>query len=52
MEAVMEKKKQNYVFDRKLTYEEIHELVENYEYEPNFEDNGVLWDGSGILQSR
>ncbi|MBQ4402454.1 MAG: hypothetical protein IJJ91_00465 [Synergistaceae bacterium] len=47
MEAVMEKKKQSYVFDRKLTDEEIHELVENYEYEPDVEDNGVLWDRFG-----
>ncbi|MBR0186909.1 MAG: hypothetical protein IJQ24_12855 [Synergistaceae bacterium] len=47
MEAVMEKKKQSYVFDRKLTDEEIHELVENYDYEPDFEDNGVLWDRFG-----
>ena len=41
------KKKQSYVFDRKLTDEEIHELVENYEYYPDFEDDGVLWDKFG-----
>ena len=40
-------KKQSYVFDRKLSDEEIHELVENYEYTPDFEDDGVLWDRFG-----
>lgn len=39
--------KRSYVFDRKLSDEEIHELVENYEYEPEFEDDGVLWDKFG-----
>ena len=47
MEAITEKKKQSYVFDRKLTDEEIHELVENYDYTPDFEDDGVLWDKFG-----
>ena len=35
------------MFDRKLTDEEVHELVENYEYTPDFEDDGVLWDKFG-----
>ena len=39
--------KQSYVFDRKLTDSEVHELVENYEYTPDFEDDGVLWDRFG-----
>ena len=47
MEEVMTKPKQSYVFDRKLTDEEVHELVENYEYRPDFEDDGVLWDRFG-----
>ena len=42
MEEVMTKPRQSYVFDHKLTDEEVHELVENYEYRPDFEDDGVL----------
>ena len=38
MEAVMEKKKKSYVFDRKLTDEEIEELIENYDYDPKYLD--------------
>ena len=30
--------KQSYVFDHKLTDEEIHELVENYDYDPKYLD--------------
>ena len=45
MEAVQTKPKQSYVFDRKLTDEEIEQLIENYEYSPDFEDDGVLFDG-------
>ena len=33
MEATLEKKKQSYVFDRKLTDEEIRELIDNFDYE-------------------
>ena len=56
MEAVMEKKKQNYVFDRKLTDEEIEELIENYDYnpkylDPDYDDGGTelepVWDRFG-----
>ena len=47
MEAVLTKPKQSYVFDRKLTDEEIHELIENYDYTPDYEDDGVLWDKFG-----
>ena len=38
MEALKEKKKQSYVFDRKLTDEEIEELIENYDYDPKYLD--------------
>ena len=34
MEAAMTKPKQSYVFDHKLTNEEIRALVENYDYDP------------------
>ena len=54
MGATVEKKKQSYVFDRKLTDEEIDELVENYEYDPKYldpnydgEDDGPLFDKFG-----
>ena len=47
MEEVKARPKQKYVFDRKLTDEEIHELIENYEYDPDYEDDGVLWDRFG-----
>ena len=33
MEALSEKKKQSYIFDRKLTDEEIRELIDNFDYE-------------------
>ena len=45
MEEVMTKPKQSYVFDHKLTAEEIEQLIENYDYDPDFEDDGVLFDG-------
>ena len=38
MEAVQTKKRQSYVFDRKLTDEEIEELIENYDYDPKYLD--------------
>ena len=44
MEAVITKPKQSYAFDHKLTDEEIEELIENYDYTPDFEDDGVLYD--------
>ncbi|MBQ4402452.1 MAG: hypothetical protein IJJ91_00455 [Synergistaceae bacterium] len=56
MEAVVEKKKQSYVFDRKLTDEEIEELIENYDYDPkyldpDYDDGGTelepVWDRFG-----
>ena len=47
MEATTTKPKQSYVFDRKLTDEEVRELIDNYDYTPDFEDNGVLWDRFG-----
>ena len=56
MDAVMTKKKQSYVFDRKLTDEEIEELIENYDYDPkyldpDYDDGGTelepVWDRFG-----
>ncbi len=56
MENVTEKKKQSYVFDRKLTDEEIEELIENYDYDPkyldpDYDDGGTelepVWDKFG-----
>ena len=49
MEEVKARPKQKYVFDRKLTDEEIHELIENYEYDPeNYpDDGGRIWDEFG-----
>ena len=53
MENVTEKKKQSYVFDRKLTDEEIEQLIENYDYDPkyldpDYDDGGTelepIWD--------
>ena len=38
MEARMTKPKQSYVFDRKLSDEELHELIENYEYTPDMDE--------------
>ncbi len=38
MEAVTEKKKQSYKFGRKLTDEEIAQLIENYDYDPKYAD--------------
>lgn len=38
MEALSERKKQSYKFDRKLTDEEIEELIENYDYDPKYAD--------------
>ncbi len=38
MDAVMTKPKQSYVFDHKLTDEEIEELIENYGYDPKYLD--------------
>ena len=54
MEATLTKPKQSYVFDHKLTDEEIHELIVNYDYDPKYldpnyddGDDGVLWDKFG-----
>ncbi len=55
MEEVIARPKQSYVFDRKLTDEEIEELIENYDYDPKYldpdyddeNDDGVLWDKFG-----
>ena len=38
MEATMTKPKQSYVFDHKLSDEEIEELIENYDYDPKYLD--------------
>ncbi len=38
MNTVSEKKKQSYVFDHKLTDKEIEELIENYDYDPQYLD--------------
>lgn len=53
MEAVLTRPKQSYVFDHKLTAEEIQELVDNYDYDPSIYDNeddlgdGILFDKYG-----
>ena len=39
MEATMTKPKQSYVFDHKLTDEEIRALIDNYDYDPNWDDD-------------
>ena len=40
---------QSYIFDRKLSEEEIKELVRNYEYDPDNcpDDGGAIWDKFG-----
>lgn len=54
--AVLERKKQSYKFDRKLTDEEIEQLIEDYDYDmkyldPDYDDeDGELepvWDKYG-----
>ena len=45
MEALLTRPKQSYKFDRKLTEEEIEELVENYDYDPAVYDDGDFGDG-------
>ena len=56
MENATQKKKQSYVFDRKLTNEEIEQLIENYDYDPkyldpDYDDGGSelepVWDKFG-----
>lgn len=49
MASATAKTKQSYVFDHKLTDEEIHELIENYDYDPdNYpDDGGRIWDEYG-----
>ena len=55
MEEVIARPKQSYVFDHKLTDEEIEALIENYDYDPKYldpdyddeNDDGVLWDKFG-----
>ncbi len=39
MEEVLTRPKQSYVFDRKLTDEEIRGLVENYDYTPYWDED-------------
>ncbi|MBQ6970944.1 MAG: hypothetical protein IJP86_01165 [Synergistaceae bacterium] len=41
--------RRSYVFDRKLTEEEIRELVDSYEYDPEHypDDGGRIWDEFG-----
>ena len=38
MEEVIARPKQSYVFDHKLTDEEIEALIENYDYDPKYLD--------------
>ncbi|MBQ3458770.1 MAG: hypothetical protein IJG30_07415 [Synergistaceae bacterium] len=38
MEAVIERKKQSFLFDHKLTDEEIEEVLENWNYDPSYYD--------------
>ena len=38
MDAVLTRPKQSYKFDRKLSEEEIEELIENYDYDPKYLD--------------
>ncbi len=38
MDEVIERPKQSYVFDRKLSDDEIEELIENYDYDPKYLD--------------
>ena len=48
MEAVLTKPKQKYHFTRKMTDEEIRELIDNYDYtEEDEDDNGAIWDRFG-----
>ena len=49
MEAVLTRPKQSYKFDHKLTDEEVEELIENYDYDPNNypDDSGRIWDEFG-----
>ena len=48
MEAILTRPKQKYHFTRKMTDEEIGELIDNYEYTPDYEDdNGAIWDEFG-----
>ncbi len=53
MSEVLTRPKQSYVFDHKLTPEEIQELVDNYDYDPDVYDNeydlgdGILFDKYG-----
>ena len=48
MEAVLERPRVNYHFTRKLTDEEVRELIDNYEYTPDYEDDGgAIWDKFG-----
>lgn len=56
MEAMITRKKQSYIFDHKLTGEEIESLIENYDYDPkyldpDYDDGGnelePVWDKYG-----
>ena len=54
MEAVLVRKKQSCLFDRKLTDEEIEEVLEHWDYDPSYyddEDDGdvpaPIWDKYG-----
>ena len=38
MEAVIERKNQSFLFDHKLTDEEIEEVLENWNYDPSYYD--------------
>ena len=48
MEAVLTSPKEKYHFTRKMTDEEIRELIDNYDYtEEDEDDNGAIWDKFG-----
>ena len=55
MEATLTKKKQSYVFDRKLTDEEVRDLIDNFDYEAYEEETSsddylptpAVWDRFG-----
>ena len=49
MEAVLTRPKQSYVFDHKLTPEEIQELVDNYDYDPSVYDHDDFTGDATIL---
>ncbi|MBR1439300.1 MAG: hypothetical protein IJ587_12280 [Synergistaceae bacterium] len=54
MEAVLERPKTSFLFDRKMTDEEIEEILEHWNYDPSYydddDDSGMpapVWDKYG-----